>query len=344
MELYQIILIGVESLILFILVFFLLIAIITHESRFGKRADGNPNLKYFKGEDFNLKTEPVEFKSNKGQTLRGFIYSSDDVKQKKGVIIWVHGFGAGHNAYTTEIAFFAKQGYYVLGYDNTGCVLSDGKSMKGLVQGAIDCSYAVKFAQTHELLKDYKKVLIGHSWGAYSAMNIFAFNCNVDGVVAMCGFDSADGIITDGARSYFGGFSVLVRLFSRLYNRLHFGKLATLSSGKSISKSQVPVLLFYGERDGLVKFETQGKKTLKYNSANSNLEVVVCENKGHNVYLTEEAENYNREVFVKIKKIEKSESEDEKLNFYNSINYNLITEEDESVMNKIRDFIDKIQN
>ena len=204
MEIYWILLICLAAVVLFILVFFAIVSVLIQKTRFGVRSDGNPALRYFQAKDFeNLQAEDISFVSDKGQTLRGCIYSDMRVKEPKGLVIWVHGFGAGHNAYTTEIAYLAAQGYLVLGYDNTGCVLSDGKGVGGLIQGAIDASYAVRYVQNEPRLKQYKRVLVGHSWGAYSAMNIFSFGEHVDGVVAMCGFDTAQGVVTDMSRRYF---------------------------------------------------------------------------------------------------------------------------------------------
>ena len=163
MEIYWILLICLAAVVLFILVFFAIVSVLIQKTRFGVRSDGNPALRYFQAKDFeNLQAEDISFVSDKGQTLRGCIYSDMRVKEPKGLVIWVHGFGAGHNAYTTEIAYLAAQGYLVLGYDNTGCVLSDGKGVGGLIQGAIDASYAVRYVQNEPRLKQYKRVLVGH--------------------------------------------------------------------------------------------------------------------------------------------------------------------------------------
>ena len=43
---------------------------------FSHRCEGNPNLKYFTHKDFaDLSAHPVEFPSNKGQLLRGAVYT-----------------------------------------------------------------------------------------------------------------------------------------------------------------------------------------------------------------------------------------------------------------------------
>lgn len=58
---------------------------------FGSRCEGNPNITYFQSSDFpGLRRCAVSFPSNRGQTLRGSIYSMDRPSYR-GVIIFVHG-------------------------------------------------------------------------------------------------------------------------------------------------------------------------------------------------------------------------------------------------------------
>ena len=102
---------------------------------FGRRYDGNPYVHYFTVEDFEgLRAQPFSFYSD-GSKLNGYIYRSDLWQgPSKGLIVFSHGFGAGHLAYTTEINYFARNGYKILAFDNTGCVKSEGDSIKGFDQ------------------------------------------------------------------------------------------------------------------------------------------------------------------------------------------------------------------
>ena len=344
MEFYWILIITIMALVIFIVSFFFFFSRHIRKSRFEIRSDGNPELKYFTAEDFeNLSAESVEFPSDCGQILRGFIYRDKNCISPKGLIIWVHGFGAGHNAYTTEINTLAKAGYLVLGYDNTGCVLSDGNSMRGLAQGAIDVAYAVRFVANDDRLMEYKRFLVGHSWGGYSAMNIFSFDEKIDGVVAMCGFENAAGVVTDMSRRYFGLFAHLIGFFIKLNLRKRFGKVADLNSSTSLRKSNVPVLLLYGEQDGVVPFSTNGKKIIERTVACKNIRSIRYPLKGHSVYLTSDAERYTKEVLAKtsLTQLQKLSAAQRK-EFFASIDYDLITREDESVMRTIIEFLDKI--
>ena len=120
---------------------------------FGKRCEGNPNLKYFTADDFEeLESKKMEFKSNKGQILRGFIYTNKNIKEYKGIVVFVHGMGAGHLSYTTEINTLAKAGFMVISYDNTGTCTSEGKNLKGFFQSVIDLKYALRYINEDENL------------------------------------------------------------------------------------------------------------------------------------------------------------------------------------------------
>ena len=113
MEWYYILLICLGALALLLLA----LALLVYRVAFGARCDKNPLLKYFTAEDFNLTAKPVQV--NKGKyALNGAIYTKQGVDKKPTLVIFCHGMGAGHAAYTTEINYFADMGYTVLALDN----------------------------------------------------------------------------------------------------------------------------------------------------------------------------------------------------------------------------------
>ena len=121
-------------------------AVRTDRHFFGKRYDGNPDVRYFEASDFvGLQASPVSFPSTPGITLRGFLYRKEGL-QPRALAVFVHGLGAGHLAYTTEIDFLARCGYLVLGFDMTGCGASDGRA-DGFDQGPLDIAAALRFAR-----------------------------------------------------------------------------------------------------------------------------------------------------------------------------------------------------
>ncbi len=311
---------------------------------FGKRCEGNPNLRYFTVEDFDgLSAKPIEFKSNKGQILRGNIYTNKEVKEYKGLIIFVHGMGGGHLSYTTEINTLAKAGFIVIGYDNTGTCSSDGKNLKGLFQSVIDLNYALKFVKENKDLNKYPVSLVGHSWGAYTVCQVLQFNHDIKSVVAISGFNNSPKLICDLIKnatkinlSFLKPFLVLVNFFT-------FGRRGIKNTIDILKNTQVPVLLLHGECDNTVSVEN----SLVYNKEDleqkNNIKMILYKDRFHNVYQTKESEKYLNNVFGELtdlnKKYKGKELEDKANPIYKNIDYKKITEEDKDVMDTIINFL-----
>ena len=178
------VLLGIAKLILYLI--------------FGKRCEGNPKLKYFTVNDFEeLSAKPIEFKSNRGQILRGNMYTNRSIKEYKGLIIFVHGMGGGHLSYTTEINTLAKAGFVVIGYDNTGTCSSEGKKLKGFFQSVIDLNYALNAIKQHKDLSKYSISLVGHSWGAYTVCQVLQYKHDIKKVVAISGVNDVSKLICE---------------------------------------------------------------------------------------------------------------------------------------------------
>lgn len=320
----------------------LLIALMADRKYFHRRYDGNPNLKYFTADDFDqLIAEPVFFPSDKGQILRGYIYKSKQA-EPKGLIIFSHGYGAGHLSYTTEINTLAQSGFVVLAYDGTGCVASSGKYFEGFDQGPIDLQFAIKFAKEHPYLKSFGGcVLVGHSWGAFSVMNSVN-NPWVYGAVALCGFIDGASVMAQTAvgqkkNGYARHFWRILVPGLAFLNWLKYGKNANKNSIKSLRETSKPVLLLYGEKDKTVFYPNNGE-CIKHAILNKkNITFLSFENKGHNVYLTEQAEKSMYEIFGEIAKTFRKDKK-RALQMYAQIDYHRITQEDTAVMDTITAF------
>lgn len=75
---------------------------------FGTRCDGDPSLRYFTHEDFDgMRAQPVSFPSDRGQLLRGAVYTCGRDETPVGLVVFAHGMGGGHLSYMTEIHTFA---------------------------------------------------------------------------------------------------------------------------------------------------------------------------------------------------------------------------------------------
>ncbi len=332
-------------LIIFLVICLLLFLValkILDFSGISKRCEGNDNLKYLKAKNFdNLNARPINFPSDKGQTLHGFLYSSAKVDNYKALVVFSHGMGAGHLAYTTEINYFAQKGYLVLAYDNTGTCSSEGDKLYGFAQGVIDLKHAILFAESRDDLKELPLVLVGHSWGAYCVSNVSALipEKDIKGIVAFSPFNSMNKLISDNAKSQTKINLSVFGPFFDLINLIRFGKAGVLRTCDTINNNSVPILIMHGGNDMQVTVKNSPVGLKSKISNNPNVRTVLYESKYHNVYLAKDAEQYLNDTFAKIATL--GESSPEAYEIYQNIDYSLITKEDLTVMDVANNFLEE---
>lgn len=320
------------------------IANIMIKSNFDQRYDDKHTLKYFTVDDFeNLKNEPLEFVSNEGQTLRGFLYSSTLVDEFKGLMIIAHGLGAGHLQYTTEINYFAQEGYLVFAFDDTGCNLSDGEKIKGVTQGLIDLDYALKYIDQNEKLKEMDKFIFGHSMGGYAACNITSLNkTKIKGIVALAPFKDEPSMLYEQFRAmtnlkYKLVYKLLVKKF-----RERFGSITDINTIDSLKKSDVPILIVAGDQDPIIDFYSNFLIFQDELKDRPNCHFLSVEERFHRPNLSKEAAKYDDDTNHELQSIHaeyKGETPQERIDqFYQSLDYNLLVQMDMNVMKQISDF------
>lgn len=320
--------------LLFFLVSYIVLAVVL-DANFHNRGDGSSCLKYFVASDFDgLNNYPVSFKSNKGQILRGYLYHYQDITNYKALVIFNHGIGSGHLAYTNIIYELAKAGYLVLAYDNTGCMLSEGKTMKSMIQGLVDIDYALDYVEKDSTLNKYKIYCVGHSMGGYISLNSLNLKKHhVDKVVSLAGFDTQTKIVSTLKRKRRQYFIEPMVFF---HDFVHFGKYATYSSHRAFKNTNSQVYYIQGMLDHTVLPQYNGELFKKISSNRENIKVELIPNKSHNCYLSPRGEAYqihmakDYHIFT-----------DPILDKNVSIDYNLITELDSDLMKQIINFLDK---
>jgi len=296
-----------------------------------KRGDGSPALRYLQSEDFSgLISDPIQFLGNKKQVLRGYLYYQKRFTVFKELVIFAHGIGAGHTAYTTEINRLAQEGFLVFAFDYTGCMLSSGTAMKSIIQPLVDLDYALRYVDSRPDLKDLKRYVVGHSWGGYVAMNsVLLKKHRIDKVVAMSGFISPS-LIAVSNRPL---LKILIP-FIYMNGFWRYGRYATYNGKKAVRKARVAMLLIHGKEDIVVRPKDSFYKLRKIAKQKANIEFLEVENRGHSPFLSQRAEQYLRQV-VKDKGVDSPKSP--VLDY--EIDYNLITEEDETIMKRIVTFL-----
>lgn len=328
MQPYLIAIIAVAATLIAVILLLFAFAAVCHAIGFSGRCDKVPLLKYFEGKDFTLPERPVEIRKGK-VLLRGAVYGNPS----KTLVLFCHGLGAGHLAYTTEIAALCRAGAQVLAVDYEGCNLSEGKSIRGMYSGAECVLAAVGYVKRNPEFAGIKLYLFGHSWGGYSAL-CAAQRAEVDGVIAVGAPDCPVDIL------YFNAFPVIGKFFARLLKPfwrliqfIKFGRYGNTRASRNLPEN-LPVLLVHGENDSIVPAEysafarAEGGKVKK----------LLCEGKSHNPYNSPAAQKLLIELSQTLARAKKM-GEVERTEYFSNFDYAAATEEDESVMREIFTFI-----
>ena len=298
------------------------------------RCDDTETVFYFSATDFpGLEAEPYSFVARAGHTLKGYIYRYADPIPGR-LIVFDHGFGGGHRAYMKEIELLCKHGYTVFSYDHTGCMESGGASPNGLAQSLCDLNDCICAIKSDPRFAGVDISVMGHSWGAFSTMNIAAIHPEITHIVAISGFVSVEHIINQ-------NFSGLLKLYRECImnveretnpDYVHYDAITTLKN------SNVKALLVYSDDDKIVKRQYHYDELKRELSDSKNVTLMLVSGKGHNPNYTADAVSYKDAFFEKLQKLDKKkklESEEEKRRFVASFDWKRMTAQDEALWDAI---------
>ena len=297
-----------------------------------KRCDDTETVFYFSPEDFpGLNSERFTFKSSRGDTLVGYIYSYENPIPNK-LVIFDHGFGGGHRAYMKEIEKLCSHGYTVFSYDHTGCMESEGESPRGLVQSLVDLNDCIFAIKGEERFSDFDISVMGHSWGAFSTMNIAPLHPDISHVVAMCGFVSPKDMI----KTTFRG---ILSLWQNAIYELEANtnpEFVTCDAIESLRAVDVKALLIYSKDDPICPRVHYDRLRRALDTKNG-ISFLFVDKKGHNPNYTEEAVKILTDFSKKRAKLarKKNVTKKEKEAFVSSFDWDKMTEQDERVWDVI---------
>lgn len=253
------------------------VSVTIYDASFNYRFETNEENS-FELSDFPTLTrsEKHTFKSNNGQTLVGYLYeqcipvkpendenASTDAEQiapaeaeqilpleKKGVVIFAHGFGGGgQRGYMDIFNYLCSRGYYVFAYDATANDESEGEVVGGLPQGVIDLDYAIDYAKALDELKDLPIMLMGYSWGGMSVVNVLNFQPDVTAVASLAGWDKSMNMIEHEGKEMVGGVATLMLPFASVYEYTKYGTYSFSTAMKGFENSDCAVMIVHGEKD-----------------------------------------------------------------------------------------------
>ncbi len=308
-----------------------------YKSMMHTRCDDTETVFYYSAADFEgLQSEPYSFRSAAGQLLQGYLYCYPNPIKGK-LIVFDHGFGGGHRAYMKEIERLCRHGYLVLAYDHTGCMESGGGSPNGLAQSLCDLNDCIAAAKADARLSGLEISVMGHSWGAFSTMNITALHPEITRIVAMCGFVSVEEMIKTFFAGPLKGYRKAVWALEQASNP----RFSAFCATESLKNSDVQALLIYSENDQLCRLRHY--ELLKDALGDrENVRLLLVEGKGHNPNYTKEAVGllgeFSKARAGLLKK--KGLTDAQKAAFRASFDWERITEQDEAVWREILSHLD----
>lgn len=309
-----------------------------YNQQFLVRCDDTGVVHYFTAADFQgLNTLPFSFIGESGQELRGSFYYYGEMSREK-LVIFDHGMGAGHLAYMKEIAELAKGGFTVFSYDHTGCMNSEGDNIRGFAQSLSDLDCCIKALRSTDEYKSLQFMVVGHSWGAFSTLNISAIHKDITHIVAMSGFVSVKDMLTQ----FFPG---ILKLYVPALYRLEQKNVpvyADYNAIDSLKSSTAKAMIIHSDDDGTVSFKRHFLKMKKALSERADTYFVAVSGKGHNPNFTEAAVKIKDAFFADYKEKMKNgyfTDEDKKREFKESYDFVKMSEQDSMVWKDIISFL-----
>ena len=290
--------------------------------------------------------DEVSFQSGEN-TLKGFIYGAGS---KKGLIVFSHGIGSGHELYLGLITRLVDCGWSIFAYDCTGSGYSEGEGTNGLAQSLIDLDKALDFAENDSRTKNMDKYLLGHSWGGYAAAAVLNFDHEIKASVSMSGYNTPYAELAESCGNSYGIASKVLNPLVWTYNKIKFGDNSSWAAVDGINKSGIPVLVIHGENDEVIKYDGASIIAQREKITNPKAEFYTFSEEkrcSHNSYFnTKEYTEYKEKVIVPMQdelnaKYNNDVPYDERVKFYNSIDGELYNGFNPELIELINSFFEK---
>ena len=259
-----------------------ILTVMVYKRYFGTRVETyeptKQRIEYFDG----LKRTRYSFPSDKGQLLTGYLYTAGG--EPRGILIIAGGYGAGHSNYIQCADYFAKNGYAVFAFDNTGCDESGGDSLVGMPQGVIDLEYAISFVEQSGNFPPLPIGLFGHSWGGYSVCAVLASHPEVKAVIACAGYNRSESLFISEGRTIAGPAVYLTLPFLKMHELIRFGKYASLTAEDGFAASDARVMIVQSADDDTVLPEFGYNIYYRNHREDSRFTFFLLEDRGHRFF------------------------------------------------------------
>ena len=230
--------------------------------------------------------------------LTGYIYGAS--KNPKGMVVISHGIGGGADSYIQEATYFAKKGYKVLSFSNTGSHESEGKGTMGLSQSVIDLDAALDYVEAQKEYEDLPVYLYGHSWGGYAVTAILNYDHEIAAVASVAGYNSPMEMIMAWGKPQMGILAYVEYPYLWIYQKLLFGGASNLSATEGINSVDTPVLVIHGTEDEVIPYDGPSIIAHQDEITNANAVFLTCSGENQNghdsLFMAESAITYQEEL------------------------------------------------
>lgn len=302
-----------------------------YKKQFVCRYDKEVGFPYYSYSDFKgLNQEEYTFINSKGIEIHYFYFYYDSFKDDK-IVLFLHGLAPGHAAYFAEIDALARRGFKVLALDYSGCGDSKGKILGSINQPTRDVNELL------DLLKIEKPiVVVGHSLGGYTSLNIINLRKEIKKTVILSGFLSAESIIGPIIKNKFFSSRILK------YEKKVYPEYYDLKNIDYLKETNDNLFFIQSEDDSMIPYNVSLKVVEEID--NKNIRTLKVQNRKHNPNYSDAAINYMNEVFggyYSLLKQKKLKTDAEKINYFKDVSLSKLVEQDEEMFDQIASFINE---
>ena len=247
------------------------------------------------------------------------------------IIFFNHGLGPGHTSYLAEIELLARHGYKILTYDATGCGESGGKYLKSLNEPTRDALELLDY-----LKLDKEIVLMGHSMGGFTSLNVINKRKDITKAIIISGFLSIVNEVSTVVKN-----KIIINGILKYEKKVN-PECFALDNIAYLKNTTDKLFFIHSDNDMMVPYHTAMK--IVEEIANPCIKTLLIPNRKHNPNYTDDAVNYMNEVFgnyyylIKQKKIK---TDEDKINYFKDVPIAKLVEQDLELFDKIFVFIEE---
>ena len=295
------------------------------------RYDKEVGVPYYSYVDFDgLKQEAYSFNNSKGVEIKYYYYYYSKHNEDK-IILFCHGIGPGHTAYLAEIEALCKRGFKVLTLDYTGCGESGGKYLGSLNAPTRDVMELLDY-----LSLEIPIVLVGHSLGGFTALNVINLRKNLQKAVILSGFLSIPSLASSIIKNHF----VVSRILK--YEEKVEPNYYRLNNLEYLKNTTDNLFFIQSEDDAMVPYPISLQVVEGID--NPHIKTLRMNGRKHNPNYSQEAVDYMNEVFSKynyLLKKKQIKTDAQKIDYFKNVSIAKLTKQDEDVINRIVEYINQ---